>query len=238
MQIKADGFYLFWGYEQYGACAGEALDEVAITDEINIWNFSSQVDPTLGLTGIAVDTLVAIGPKLQAITREDSIQVAETLRYWLGMARKYHETIDDGLSGDSLTKTFYRVLVGNRIRNRQQEVVRQPNEQDYADIAQFVNTAQGTINGNWFWDRYVGNHAFFITEDGTMGMGNFDIEVGDEIWVVGGGKMPLAIRKIEGGSKDDFIFVCCCYVDGVMDGETYGDIPRRIMGQRRTIRLH
>ncbi|KAL2076173.1 hypothetical protein VTL71DRAFT_1116 [Oculimacula yallundae] len=237
-QIKADGFYLFWGYEQYSACASEGLDEAALTDEIKIWNLSSQVlNPTLGLTGVAVDTLVSIGPKLQAITMKDSVQVAETLRSWLGMARRYHKTIDNGLSGDDLTRTFYRVLVGDRIRNSEQEVVRKPSEQDYADIAQFVNIAQGKINGLWFWDRYVGNQAFFITKDGTMGMGNFDVKVGDEVWVFGGGKMPLAIRKIEGGSEDDFNFVCCCYFDGVMDGEIYSDIPRPTMGQRRTIRL-
>ncbi|KAL2068268.1 hypothetical protein VTL71DRAFT_16366 [Oculimacula yallundae] len=242
-QIRSDRYYLWGMYvddERHNACANQPLDHVALTDGIKSWESPNSVaSPTLGLTGVAVDFIVATGPRITAVTGEDSVNMAETLRIWYGIVREYHQMIKSGKTESELARAFYRALVVDRIRggiNNAHE--RRPNDRDFAEIAHFVETGHGTLNGIWFWDRYVGMQTFFITKDGTMGMGNMDVEAGDEVWVVGGCRMPLAIRKLGDGGADDFIFVCCCYLSGIMDGEVYGNPPRRTTGQNRAIWLH
>ena len=54
------------------------------------------------------------------------------------------------------------------------------------------------------------------------------MEVGDEVWIAKGGKMPLVLRRTGAASQDngtiialvpEFEFVGDCYVHGIMGGE-------------------
>ncbi|KAL2068382.1 hypothetical protein VTL71DRAFT_16480 [Oculimacula yallundae] len=59
--------------------------------------------------------------------------------------------------------------------------------------------------------------AFFVTEDGRMGVGPLAMAVGDVLCVAFGHKVPYILRPVEEGH---FTFVGPCYVDGIMFGET------------------
>jgi hypothetical protein len=41
---------------------------------------------------------------------------------------------------------------------------------------------------------------FFIIADGSIGLGPPDMRVGDEVWILAGGNLPLILRR----SKDSF----------------------------------
>ncbi|KAK0103303.1 hypothetical protein ONS95_005333 [Cadophora gregata] len=225
-----DRWYLRWGYEAYDACAGLKLDVNSLSEP------SSEIR-TLGLTGVAVDTIVIIGKRLTNIAAKEPAIIAEILRSWMELGLEYHTAIAGGLGEESFNKAFYRVVVSNLIRNEEQWVERRPNEQDFADISEFLQTGLGTINDIDFWHRYVENQTFFITKNGMMGLGDWETECGDEVWVFNGGNMPFTIRRKNDGSEDDFEFVGCCYADGIMDGEIYDEHAGR-GPERRTINLH
>ncbi|KAL2075152.1 hypothetical protein VTL71DRAFT_94 [Oculimacula yallundae] len=233
MQVKPSTHYFYEEYLTYRASAGFPLDATALMNQNTVCNFPSQLQlPTvIGLTGMAVETIVATGPRLGSIEQSDPIHIAETLQAWMEMARKYHFTLEDGRRGDDFEEAFFRVLVRGL-----------PGPKIIEDIKRFVKAGPRRGDYNWFWDKCIGNQTFFVMRDGKMGLGNWDIDIGDEVWVVSGGDMPLAVRKMEGGSEDDFLLVCCCYVDGIMNGEVYTDMARRAMvsemDQRCTIRLH
>ncbi|KAI0131886.1 heterokaryon incompatibility protein-domain-containing protein [Xylariales sp. AK1849] len=65
--------------------------------------------------------------------------------------------------------------------------------------------------------------AFFITESGYIGLGPPTIEVGDEVWVLSGGRTPFVLRACDDsapvGESDQYQFVGDTYVYGIMWGE-------------------
>ena len=76
-------------------------------------------------------------------------------------------------------------------------------------------------------DYSIAYQRFFITEGGAIGLGPTATKVGDEIWIVCGGRMPLVLRHSEKispswevpHSQSCHTLVGNCYVDGFMEGE-------------------
>lgn len=81
------------------------------------------------------------------------------------------------------------------------------------------------------------NQSFFVTKSGLMGIGHLDTRHGDELWVFNGGNFPFIVRPKDTGGEDDYHFVGCTYVEGIMDGEVYEDEDVADELQR-TIHLH
>ncbi|KAF4973369.1 hypothetical protein FSARC_347 [Fusarium sarcochroum] len=74
-----------------------------------------------------------------------------------------------------------------------------------------------------FWTR-IALSAFdkrgFSTAAGMIGLGNRDIQVGDSICILAGGKMPFILRQVEGpGGGVAYQYIGQAYVHGIMDGE-------------------
>jgi hypothetical protein len=91
-------------------------------------------------------------------------------------------------------------------------------------IAEYLN------QGNWYDTTTVqtvhhihGAATFgrllFKSENGQLGICPPNTQVGDEVWVIGGGNVPLILRKnVERGDRH-YKFVGDCYMEGVMDGK-------------------
>jgi hypothetical protein len=62
------------------------------------------------------------------------------------------------------------------------------------------------------------NRKFFVTEDCEMGIGLADLNLGDQICALLGGRTPYIVRPIE-GSLDEYQFVGGCYIKKWMSGE-------------------
>ncbi|KAF2261447.1 hypothetical protein CC78DRAFT_619404 [Lojkania enalia] len=60
------------------------------------------------------------------------------------------------------------------------------------------------------------NRLYFLSNDGRVGLGWKSIEIGDEIWILGGSKVPVILRSLGNGV---YRFVGQAYVYGIMDGE-------------------
>lgn len=59
------------------------------------------------------------------------------------------------------------------------------------------------------------NQSFFVTHTGRLDAGPLDMREGDEIVVLYGGRLPLAVRRLEDGNRE---FLGACYVHGIMHG--------------------
>lgn len=232
---QATKVYRLAGYDTYNACAGRQLDWQGVENELNA-SASPHPFRTLRLTGIFVDTIRMIGTNIPPL--QNRIQITKTIQSWKDMARKCHETLPNGMLGQPFDETFFRVLVNDRLRNEEQCVTRKPNQDDLSGISDFVHTGHGLVNDARIWDQYVCNQTFFITQNGSMGMGNIGIKPGDEIWIFDGGRMPFIIRAGEGEVSDEFGLVGCCYVSGVMEGEVYTDRQDIAEQMRTAVRLH
>lgn len=222
------------GNGKYDACAGRKLDTAALLGTAAVPEYHSRV---LGLSGVMVDTVEATGAGFLLGSQTPALEeIAKVLRTWMEMARAFQESHNGPLDGENFDEAFYRVLVGDAIRDSNQDVERRPNQRDLAAVSEFVKTGSGLINGLPFLPEYVGNQTFFITKGGMMGMGHRDTEPGDEIWIFDGGAMPFAIRPRKGPKPTQFAFVGCCYAYNIMRGEGYAD--EIVSASRRIVHLH
>lgn len=61
--------------------------------------------------------------------------------------------------------------------------------------------------------------TFFVTGDGSLGIGPYSMRAGDLVVILEGGQTPYILRR----RKDHHILVGECYVHGIMHGEVFGD---------------
>ncbi|KXH32915.1 hypothetical protein CSIM01_07542 [Colletotrichum simmondsii] len=60
------------------------------------------------------------------------------------------------------------------------------------------------------------NRRLFVTDQGLIGLAKLSAPVGDEVWVLAGGRVPYVMRPVEDTKK--FSLVGDAYVHGLMDG--------------------
>jgi hypothetical protein len=67
------------------------------------------------------------------------------------------------------------------------------------------------------------NNAFFITKSGYLGIGPPGTQLGDQVWIFHGGKVPFVMRSAteygDSYGHDKLLLVGDAYVHGIMDGE-------------------
>lgn len=140
---QATQVYRLAGYDTYNACAGRQMDWQSVEGELNAPT-SPHPFRILRLTGVLIDTIRMIGTNIPPL--QNRVQISETIRSWMDMARKYHETLPNGLLGQQFDEVFFRVLVSDRLRNEEQCVTRKPNQDDISGISDFVHTGHGLVN--------------------------------------------------------------------------------------------
>jgi hypothetical protein len=71
------------------------------------------------------------------------------------------------------------------------------------------------------WDEFT----HFLTKKGFIGASDCELEVGDEVYLLLGGKMPFILRAIAGTNPSDrlFTYVGHAYVYGAMDGSLFNE---------------
>ncbi|KAJ4264203.1 hypothetical protein NW762_005397 [Fusarium torreyae] len=98
------------------------------------------------------------------------------------------------------------------------------------------NPDHGDDIENWT-QQVVRPQALFITESGLFGLGPRNIQSGQEVWVIGGSRLPIVLELYsdngEKNSQGDFKFAGECFVHGIMAGEAVEKRP----GEARDIRL-
>jgi hypothetical protein len=74
------------------------------------------------------------------------------------------------------------------------------------------------------------DRAFFTTTTGHFGTATQHIEVGDELWILAGARVPYVLRPVDGG---EYEFVGEAYVTGIM----FGEAVEEHSGELRTVHL-
>ncbi|PQE05937.1 heterokaryon incompatibility protein [Rutstroemia sp. NJR-2017a BBW] len=200
---------------------------------------------TLSLWGSHRQTILAVRESISFGTHDDTISV---LQSWFDLWR--HLIQKPGASSDSAIP-FLRTLMLDTFRPFEQDERRsdlivglmRARPQDYEACQRWwtlacvkeafapdLNMEPGletslmrSLRQNI--DLSVGHQLFFITEEGSIGLGPRTTRVGDEIWIACGGNMPLILRPAESSNSSHpygqprCTLVGDCYIDGFMDGE-------------------
>ncbi|PKK41852.1 hypothetical protein CI102_14232 [Trichoderma harzianum] len=119
---------------------------------------------------------------------------------WGKLLSRYHEQFPDKLSNGGLT-AFLGLITGSL----------SPDGSDDED------------NPNEWVNKMVRSQAIFITEDGHIGLGPQNVESGQELWIIGGCRVPVILNALPKASDEEsdpsLTFHSECFVYGVMKGE-------------------
>lgn len=229
----ADAYFLYWGYHDYNACASTFLDPKTVRA-----NLDHEFSPGYGgfeLSGVIADEIVAVADSI--IDYEFLIEpptLYTMLAQWLAFAQKH-----TALPADAVKENFGRLLFGDFIRDGEQW------PSTYVTTEQAHQATQAVVNKTtpqWLWCdpkllwAQVCNQSLYITASGLLGMGDPKTKPGDEVWIFKGGNMPFTLRKLSTNADECAIpgrqFVAYTYVQGIMHGEFFMEIPESERDQK------
>lgn len=230
-------------YNQYKACSTYSL----------CWNVHE--DEILDVDGIFISKIKSLGTTLSTATYK---AVYETITEW----RTVCELDKDFTAKYLLTKqpmkdVFWRTVLGDTMVTPQYassnvtDSIYRARIGDGEAFWEYVEGLEQIHKGesvdvllkepknvamNAMVQFSASSRRLFTTESGGLGLGPQELEVGDEIWILGGGNVPVALRKdidpalhaadreVWDGDEDEDPFltrelVGLCYVHGIMDGE-------------------
>ncbi|KAK6225294.1 hypothetical protein QIS74_01341 [Colletotrichum tabaci] len=222
----ADTFYRDWAHDHYNACNGRALDRAFLRSTVEAHAGSTRV---LGVSGVMVDTVQIISPQRSTAPESDA-RISENLRAWYKLAASRQPGGVSAATRPEFDEQFCRLVVADILEPRDEDdpesQSRMPNAEDLENAWRFVEEGIQGPGELWIKESHMPsqlcNQIFFVTASGMMGMGPWDTLPGDEVWVFDGGNYPFTIRpRHERGSKGEFDFVGCCYIQGIMFGEWF-----------------
>jgi hypothetical protein len=155
---------------------------------------------TLCLRGIMVDTVTDVATK--TLTSEDVTEHAALIKSWMAFAyspkddepfqTSFCETMIEGCSPRS-PQGFIQPATESDISLCREMLIRTIADDIFDDDAeQFLRIRQCHIAGCW-------GRALFRTGHGSLlGLGSVDVKQGDQVWLVGGCKAPLILRRRPG----------------------------------------
>ena len=231
-----------YGYGHYNACNSRGLNFEAFKERMTL-------EPgVLQIPGSRADVIAHVGEPMVQDKRIEPMasHYRECIRKWYDLGKThYHNKF-------TFWEDFCRTIIGDLVRNSEQGVERRATTEDLWGVHEyFADNRGGKLERTI--QKTVANQSFFITETGMLGLGHPGTKVGDEIWVLNGGRMPFTLRpretdpeqrKEEAGEgksgrrlvsgKDgqdesdldevDFDFEARCYVHGLMSGQLiFGD---------------
>ncbi|RMJ09839.1 hypothetical protein CDV36_010530 [Fusarium kuroshium] len=160
-------------------------------------------DKILDLRGVVLDRIATVGPILE--TRKT---IEETISLWQDNPSTQYPR--GGTYREASWRTYSADIYQSPGTHR-----RMTSSENAEEIAK-----------HWMKEdpNWISVEAFrkrgFTTDTGLIGLGSGDIQVGDSISVLGGGRMPFVLRRVEGpGGGVAYQYIGHAYVHGIMDGE-------------------
>jgi hypothetical protein len=213
-----------WCADAYNASGDQPLS-IGISSNVN----------ALPLQGIVADTIVAYGDRLASygfgfVTYQEEIDFVR-MAWALYIRRPFGTSVPN--THDDAAGTFIRTLTAG-LSNTYKLVSEDSSFQADA-LCWFAEYASQMLPGaslsqrlKWsikqrpdsgrFHEAFVRacvDRRFFVTKDGSMGIGPNTMKEGDVIVILFGGRVPYLLRVVDTGYK----FLGECYVLGLMDGE-------------------
>jgi hypothetical protein len=136
---------------------------------------------------------------------------------------------DRYIAGGTASDAYWRTLInGIYTPVGKGERRRRCQNKDHKAYLKWLHELEGST-GYWksdiadsfhlsFLEACIGRRIF-VTKKGYFGIGPAELEEGDEIYILAGGKLPLVLRPLPKSRPRTFELVGDCYVHGIMDGE-------------------
>ncbi|PTB42593.1 hypothetical protein M441DRAFT_36508 [Trichoderma asperellum CBS 433.97] len=159
----------------------------------------------LRVTGLRLSPIAMVENNLpEDIEVSEDVTVAALYRLygdrWGELMTRYHKQFPDKLFNGGMT-AFLSLITGNLVSD---------GSEDNNEFAEWVQ-------------KMLRTKAFFITEDGRLGLGPRNIRPGLELWIVGGCRMPIILNPLPKASDEEadvsLTFHSECFVYGIMTGE-------------------
>ncbi|TRX97569.1 hypothetical protein FHL15_001324 [Xylaria flabelliformis] len=231
-----DWFYQCYGYDVYDADKGlEPLDVDAVSACVS--------EKTLKLKGVRIGSVKCVQEGIRGFRRgwSEDISLKETMQKWLDTVEgKVTAAVvpDPYPAGYSRLEAFARLMLGDVIRDGNQvpedrEVDKYfPNVWALMDSRDVDSDVHLTVHG------MLANQALVITQTGLIGSALIDTELGDEVWVFRGGKVPFTLRPRDSGNGAEYDFVGKCYIQGIMQGEAFANNSSSQTISEQTVIIH
>lgn len=218
-------FHHFFGYDWYSANAGRELDLDAFR------KMAGNSRGVLELQGMYVDKIEVVGELL--LKESDDAQIIKTLKGWRQVQMQYNRTIRTKYLGSDPKLVFGLLVLGRLAEDQNQRVA---SDDESRMVFDFMATGERQPFHHTL-HRQTMSQRFLMTKSGWMALGHVDSQVGDEVWVFRGGRVPFTVRPHRRDADGtDYDFVGRCYVQGIMEGEAW-DLEGQVTYER-TISLH
>ncbi|EHK42151.1 hypothetical protein TRIATDRAFT_29129 [Trichoderma atroviride IMI 206040] len=162
-------------------------------------------DDVLRVTGLRVSRIDMVEDNVpEEIEVPEEVSVAALYRLygdrWGELMARYHEQFPDKLFSGGMV-AFLSLITGNLVAD---------GSEDNNEIAEWVQ-------------KMLRTHILFITDDGRLGLGPRNVRPGQELWIVGGCRIPLILNPLPKASDKEsevsVTFHSECFVYGIMSGE-------------------
>ncbi|UKZ70861.1 uncharacterized protein TrAtP1_011830 [Trichoderma atroviride] len=162
-------------------------------------------DDVLRVTGLRVSRIDMVEDNApEEIEVPEEVSVAALYRLygdrWGELMARYHEQFPDKLFSGGMV-AFLSLITGNLVAD---------GSEDNNEIAEWVQ-------------KMLRTHILFITDDGRLGLGPRNVRPGQELWIVGGCRIPLILNPLPKASDKEsevsVTFHSECFVYGIMSGE-------------------
>ncbi|KAL9075877.1 MAG: hypothetical protein Q9161_001270 [Pseudevernia consocians] len=200
---------------------------------------------SISLDGIHMDTIKVMGQATimnETVVDEDlSVEdLRATITRWHKVASSCQPSDGMYVGGGTWHDAFWRTLIGDLITDDSQPR-RKANLEDHQSFTAFCDLRNAEPKSSEVYDSlrsFLVNQSFIVTQRGHMGIGPRDLEVGDEVWVLFGSRVPFVLRPIAAcqtkNSPVTFTLVGDCYVHGCMEGEAMVGLK----GEKKTVLLY
>ncbi|KAL1606294.1 hypothetical protein SLS60_003696 [Paraconiothyrium brasiliense] len=213
-------WFLKFTYPAYNAAGGSDID----------WDHFSfdKESGRLKLTGQLLGDMCMVGAPLESDdpgTKDVSDRgVIERIKDWRQkIEHVYHDKQwPDGSGGlISWLNSFWRGLIGN-LAGTELSPERYANAEDIAAVQRFVEAGQRAPICPWIFATMT-YRTVALTESGRVLFCPRHSLVGDQIWLLHGGRVPFILRPLADVREGEraFRFIGPAYVDGFMHGEAY-----------------
>lgn len=214
-----------FGHQGFSAC-GENTLEFQVVDGRILKVSGVKLDHVLS-DGIAGCNEVSFGEK----------EILVMQRKWRRLCGLNMHNRSNYMAGGKATNAFWRTLVNDMLEQGDLTIIGRYQTEDYKVYRMWVEELEDSDTPYWKSRHVQSYHTvfraacsgrrFFVTKKGYFGIGPAELEEGDEIYILAGGKVPLVLRPLPESQPNTFELVGDCYVHGVMDGEAVTEPTQR-----------
>ena len=195
---------------------------------------------TLSLSGVLVGKIHGVGVAVQSRSWP---HVGQVLQQWQDMVGFNDSSflLEENWR-QSEAETFWRMIVADALAEGDTKP-RRLSHIDMKNMRLWVTVLVDALrNGRsphveeWSKSMFSAIHgrALFLTHQRTIGLCYPESQVGDEVWVLLGSRVPFILRTCQelhqesASIQSDYKLVGSCYLDGYMDGKAIQDASSRI----------